>query len=89
MISYGMHLRETNLKKLNYAKENCSSRLEGVGDSSIRGWSAVAMVNMVEEKALNIEQWNTPRGMNIVKDQLLGEGQYSDRQIQFDYATTE
>lgn len=34
------------------------------------------------EEAKTVEQWNIAREMNIVKDQVPGEEQYSDRQEQ-------
>ena len=42
------------------------------------------------EEASNIEQQNRSMGINIVKDQFLGERQYSDiqEQIQFDETST-
>lgn len=40
---------------------------------------------------MNIKKWNSVRGVNIVKDQLLGKGQYSDiqEQKQFNSVTIE
>ena len=40
------------------------------------------MASMLERQGFSHEQWNSTRGIDIIKDQLLGEGRNSELRIQ-------
>jgi hypothetical protein len=48
----------------------------------------MALHYQVENEASIMEQWNRTKGINIARDRLLGEGQYSELRVRIMFNDT-